>query len=346
MDALKYLIAQEKQEEQADKERFSFEFLAQQAIERQKVKKDTIIVIAGDRRNGKSNYGLKIIKAYIKLKRQQDPDFEWSWKANFPLTRMDAMDKVENLPQGSFIFYDEAGDVMYRADTLSLMNKKLIKFMAKSGIKELLTIIILPDINTLDIKILNMAHFLIMIPYRYQDITAFAFIFGRSPNPWIQDKFLLDSIKRRFQSKKIDRNLVSPSMRYEMAIQHDRKKIYIPYPRDLFVFMRNLPTFLHWHHFNRVDSKFEASYIKFVKSRQLAAKEKYDLVKASTYIELNQKYETLLYNLITRQGLKYSQLERFHMDPISGRRLTSGTTIKKKVEELIIKYGKGALEGL
>ena len=254
-------------------ERFSFRWLAQKITRRQERGKDTIICVVGERRNGKSNWTLNLIRQYIKIKKNENAGFEWSWNTNFPLTTSKAIESLRNVQKGSFVVNDEGGDVAYRGDTQTARQKKLIKFLLKSGQKELLTIIVLPDVFLLDTKILNMCHLLVAVPYRYEDICAFAFLFGRSTNPFIGDKFGIERIKRIFQSRKVPQKLQIPVMTSKIRVQHEGKQIYIPYPKPLFTFLKNIPTFLTMHSFRPVERRFEEAYIRNVKMKQLNIRE-------------------------------------------------------------------------
>jgi len=323
--------------------RFSFKYMAKKIIERQGHDKDTIIVICGERRNGKSNWGLNLIRSFMREKKKIDPSYRWNWKENFPLTRNEAIEKVESLPDGSFVFYDEGIDFMYRGDTLAQMNKALIKFMAKSGKKKLLTIIILPDIFTLDVKILNMAHFLVAVPYRFEEVCAFAFIFSRSPNPFIQDKFGLEKIKREFASRKVRKGLRSAVMSGEISVKVKwNERVTIPYPQELFTFLRRMDTFLYWHSFSGVNKKFEQDYIMHVKDKQLTMKDEIAFVKYKDWIKVCEKYETLIYNLYLKHGMKMAQIERLHINNV-GMRLTNYTTLKKMIESMSERYANKVL---
>lgn len=342
MDAVKYLLNEEaKEAEEAAKANFSFDFMAHEAIKRQKIRKDTIVLIIGDRGSGKSNYALKLIKAFIKRKRMEDPGYKWNWKKNFPLTRSQAMKMVSEVEFGSFIDYDEGGDIAYSSDTLAAMNKRLVKFMLKSRIKGLLTIICLPDIFTLDKKILNMAHFMIAVPYRYEMACSFAFIYGRTSNPFIQDKFGLENVKRYFASKKVPRAYRIPTLDGKHYVMKRGKKTEIPYPKELFTFFRSLPNFLHFHSFNAVDKNFERRYEENVKSKQLNAQEEEGaLVSITKLNKLYEKYKTVLYNLYYKGDYNYSQIERLHLNKF-GVRLAQSTTIKKEIESLAAEYEGG-----
>ena len=78
-------------------DKFSFTAIAKLVIERQKIDKDTIIITTGDRGAGKSNWLLKLILAFIKEKKRNDPTYKWNWKYNFPLSREQAIENVEKI---------------------------------------------------------------------------------------------------------------------------------------------------------------------------------------------------------------------------------------------------------
>ncbi len=83
-DAINLLLDYARRDKDREKgKRFTFNWLSQKIIDRQSHGKDTIIIIIGDRRAGKSNWGLKLIRAYIKLRKKMDDDFKWSWRENF-----------------------------------------------------------------------------------------------------------------------------------------------------------------------------------------------------------------------------------------------------------------------
>ncbi len=341
------LLGDEKEAMAETGERLSFTWIAKQIILRQKHEKDTIMIVVGERRNGKSNWVLKLIREYITQKRLADPKFKWSWDDNFPLTRGQAVDKVDKIPDESFVVYDEGGDIMYRGDTLSIMNKRLIKFMLKTGKKKLLTIIALPDVRVLDPKILNMAILLIAVPYRYKDYCAFAFIYARNPNPFNKDKFGLEHIQRLFQSRKSPKHIFNPSMEGVLKAKYKGKMINIPYPKNLFATLKSLPTFIHYHRFGRVKKWFETSYIKNVKNRQLMIHtQEEDYIKKIHYIKIKRIHETVLLNLHTRAEMNFSRIADLHIDG-RGNRMMGVETIKKIINTAGIKeeYGRKRSNG-
>lgn len=315
LNASKMLLLENVIKVDPNKQRFSIKWLASLIIHRQEMGKDTIIIIIGDRRNGKSNWMLRLIQAFIKLKKEIDPNFKWAWKDNFPLTRADAATKPDIIPDGSFCVYDEAADIAYRADTLSILNKNLIKFMNKSGKKCLLTVLVLPDLYQLDTKILNMAHMMVVVPYRFEKICSFAFLFGKSYNPLVTDKFGLERIKRLFASKKTPASVHFAAMEGKMKIKENNKFVNVPYPRQLFRFFMRLPNFVHYHRFNAVNKRFEEAYIKNVKDKQLMAHEFADqYIKKVVHNRLKKRYETLLYNLHEKGEMTYTQIANYHRD--------------------------------
>ena len=310
---------------------FSFKNLARYIIERQEMKKDTIIAIVGERRNGKSNWGLKLILSFIKLKRELEPGFKWSWGNNFAKTPAEAPRKAEKLPDKSFVVMDEAGDIAYRGDANTKKTKDLVKFFNKCGTKRLLTLWILPDIYQLNPKILNMCLFMVIVPYRHKDICASAFIIGRSPNALTQDKFGLERIKRLLASRKMNPMVHSGELDGKARVTQNEEKIIIPFPKQLFTFYKTLPGYKHSHWFRPVNKHFEAGYIKNVKDKQLMAhelEEKY--VRKTFYDRMKRQYETVLFNLFEKQGLSYQQILSLHMDEDQNF-LSSRETIARKI---------------
>ena len=349
LDAIATLLLEENELKQSDKDSFSFSWLAQQVLRRQAVRKDCIIIISGDRRQGKSNWGLKLIRAYIRLRRAQDPNFTWSWKKNFPLSRTSAMKMAETLPQKNFIFYDEGGDQFYRQETNKRSQRELVKFLNKSGMKMHLTIIVWPDVYTLDPKIVNMAQLLVIVPYRAEamipcrsgsattykpeSICSFAFVYGRSNNPFNYDKFGIEKIRKKLTGPKAGVRSMLPTMNGEMTVDHEGERVKIRYPLELFKFLRSMPTFCMMHKFQPVNKRFEDVYIKNVKDLQLKANREDDYISQAEYERLRVQYRTLLYNLYTRDDKSLAQLERLHIDT-KGNHVRSVSGIKHDIDSM------------
>lgn len=316
-------------------QRFTFEWLAKKIIARQNHGKDCIIIIIGDRRTGKSNWGLKLIRAYNKLRRKEDPGYKWSWKDNFPLSRSAAMRQAAILPEKSFIFLDEGGDQFYTQENMKRAQRELIKFMNKSGSRRHLTIIIWPDPFTLDQKIIGMAQFLVIAAYRYRDVCAFAFIYGKSGNPLTYDSFGIQKIRRKLESPtKTSTRSQLPSMDGKLKITHNREEITIPYPLNLFKFLRAIPSFVKSHRYGQVDARFEAGYMKNVKSKMLDNKDEDRYVNVIVHEKVKNQYSTLLYNLYVRNDMSYAQLERLHISPVDGQHVRSIAGIKNSINSI------------
>lgn len=313
------------------KNMFSFSAMAQAIIDRQEMGKDSIIAICGERRNGKSNWMLKLIKQFIILKKKADNNYHWSWKENFALTPADAPRKAENLPDGSFEVLDEAGDIAYRGDANTIKTKNLIKFFNKSGKKCMLTIWVLPDIYQLNPRILNMCIMLVIVPYRYKKLCASAFVCTRSPNALSQDKFGLERIQKLMSSKKMSPAMYSSSLDGIAHVTQDGKKVEVPYPRQLFKFYKSLPGFKYSHWFRPVECGFEQRYIKHVKDKQLMAhetEEKY--VRKTFYDTMRKNYESMLYNLHEKQNMSYQQIANLHRNE-NGEVPVGRETIARKI---------------
>jgi hypothetical protein len=336
------------------KHRFTFDYLAEQIVYRQKHGKDTIIVVAGERRAGKSNWQLKALRAYIKKRHAADPNFTWSWKKNFPGSRKEAYDYVTGPDIEGFLAFDEGGDEFYTQETLKRAQRELIKIMNKCGSKCHLMIIVWPDIYTLDKKVVNMAHILVFVPYRFEDVCSFAFAYGRNANPLTYDKFGIEKIRKRLEgSGKSGLNTFMPNMdgtitvkmkpqRIAEMLKNDTKAkqigkdtIAVPYPRHLFKFLWSLPTFMLMHRYGPVDKRFEDAYIKNVKDPNMDKKKDDDnMVPSMVYNRLKNQYETLLYNLYVKDAKSFAQLERLSISPETGDHLKSIEGIKRAIESV------------
>jgi hypothetical protein len=271
-----------------------------------------------------------------------DPGFKWSWDKNFAKTRQMAIEIISEIEDKSFIVSDEAGDIAYRGDTIKARQKNLIKLMVKSGTKGLLTIIVTSDYFLLDPKLLNMCLFLVAVPYRYEFESAFAFIYGRNPNPFIYDKFGVERIKSMFLRKKSPAKSQVPTMK-KMPILKKGKKIEIPYPHELFKFMKSIPTFLTMVRFGRVSQVFEESYKKHVKNKyQLLShmEDADEFVNIIEFKKLESKYRHLIYNLKVSQGLSVAQIERLHIDPATGNYLSTRESINRILASVSMVVGK------
>lgn len=294
---------------------FSFGNLAAHIAQRQEMQKDTIIAICGDRGQGKSNWMLKLILAFIRYMRSQGHEIEWSWEKNFAKTPAEAPKKAAALPDRSFIVMDEAADVAYRGDANTIKTKNLVKFFNKSREKLLLTIWVLPDIYQMNPKILNMCIMMVIVPYRYRNVCSSAFIIGRSPNALTQDKFGLERIKRVLNSRRMSPAVHSATLDGIAKITRDGEKMEIPYPKQLFRFYKSLPGFKYNHWFSRASATFEDRYKRHVKSKQLMAHETTEkYVRKVFYDRSKKRYETVLYNLYQKQGLTYQQILNLHVD--------------------------------
>ena len=327
--------------EKVESKRVSFALLAGLVMRRQKIGKDSIVVISGTRRNGKSNWSLGLIKEYIAKRKAESPDFTWSWEDNFAKTRSEAMEKIMKLPARSFIVYDEGGDTMLSSDAVTRWQIELVKFLLKCGIKELLVIIVIPDIHLLSKRILNMAILLILVPYRYEYICSFAFIYGRNPNDWVTDKFNIERVKMIFRSRKTPKSAHIPALDGRIYIIRGGKKTEVPYPKGMFKFYMSIPNFLHIHRFMAVNKRFENQYLKHVKSKLLERGETEEFVNISDFRRLQHRYGMLLYNLNTRQGLNIAQIERLHQDNMTGKLLSRRETIKLAINFIA---GKKSIE--
>lgn len=325
------IIREDYGENEEPKNNFLFKGLAKAIIRRQQNEKDTIIAVIGERGNGKSNWSLKLIKSFIKLKKEEDKNYSWSWKDNFPLTPSQAPKQIEKIPDYSFAVVDEAADFAFKGDANTLRMKNLIKFFNKSRKKCLLTLWVLPDVYQLSLKILNMCNMVVIVPYRYRQICSAAFILMRSPNALSRDKFGLEKLNRYLESRRSNPLIHSSTLTHTVKIRHKNEFIDVPYPFHLFNYYKSLTGFVHMHWFKRVDKVFEKAYIKNVKEKQLLAHETEErYVRKDYYEKIKKAYETVLFRLHEKQGLSYQQIANLHMDE-RGEYLVSKEIIARKI---------------
>jgi hypothetical protein len=313
--------------------RISFKFLAEQIVKRQGEGKDTIIVIVGERRNGKSNFCLKLIDAFI---REKDLKYgvHWNWELNWPRTRMDALKNIAKVHPGTFLVHDEGGDTMARSDTAEYKMKMLVKLMSKSGARQLLTIINLPDIELLNKKILNMCLWMVIIPYRYEKVCAFAFIYGKANNAFVGDKFGIERIKRDWEGKK-SFMFNTQNFSGKLKLKRDGKDVIVPYDKNLFHYlMKRIPNYLDRIIFGPADKRLEELYIKNVKNFALEAHELEDeFVRRSEYNKLEYTFDTFIYNLYLKAGMSASAMSRFMIDG-RGNRLMGDSALRNRLDSI------------
>lgn len=317
-------------------DRMSFKFVAEKIIERQNYGKDTILIVIGERRVGKSNWMLKLVSAYIKLRRKEDADFKWSWKENFAMTTSKALEKYEALPEKSFLICDEAVDVVDKSSAITRYQRQLKKLMAKIGQKKLLSIFVIPEVFWLTTSIMNMATMLVAITHRYKFHWSYAFYYGKLNNVFIKDKFMLAFIEKLFKSQK---SLLRRESTYtERNVKTSNDTITEKYPSGLFSDLKKIPTFITMQRFGHTSQNFEMRYIKYVKMKQMKnIEEEYDFVPRLTYTKLLWKYNTLLYNLRMKAGLSYKQLENMHIDK-DGNLLAGSGKINTTLNRLDIQF--------
>ena len=307
--------------------------IANLAIRRELHDWDTIIVIIGQRGAGKSNLGLKIVKSWLEIKREEGmiDSINWKkyWKENFALSTLDAIEKYRKLEDRSFLFIDEGADVAYSSDAMTILVRNLIKLLAKIREKKIFTIICLPFLDMLTKRVLQMTHLLIVVPYRFKNLWSYAFVYARNPNPLIGgDGFGFDKAK-----KILERGLTLDYTMSERWVIYKGQRIREIYPRMLFRKLAGLPSFKLMFRYRPVKKELEEAYKKYVKSKVMNQEFHTDLVSRLKFEKLEYMYNTVLYNLYTKDGKSLKQLERLHIDKF-GNVLLSAGSIKKRLERI------------
>jgi len=345
-------LINEPQQKKDQENKITFSTMAAEIINRQKYDKDNILLVSGPRGAGKSSFVIKLQKQFIRLKEEEDKNYEWSWDKNYMLTKSQTINTLENktLGTGSFFVIDEAADIAYRGDTMEREAKILKKIFYKTREQQHLSLINIPDIFKLDKEITNMAIMAVIIAYRFKNVCSFAFIYGRNPNVLTDDQFGFDKIKRLMKSDKAPRKFLNPTLSGRMRVMYagndrntivppedviDDKYIKIPYPKELFQLYMSLPSFLGILRFGKADERMYEQYLKNVKAKNMAKKYKDEFVKKSDYDQLLRAYSTLLYNLYTKTEInKYARIERLLIDPETKSRLATAITIKRHIDKI------------
>lgn len=320
------------------KDSMSFKFIAKNIIKRQKYGKDTILIVIGERRVGKSNWVLKLIRAYIHERKEENPNFKWSWKDNFAMTTSKAMEKYETLPERSFLVCDEAVDIVDRSSAVTRYQRQLKKLMAKIGQKKILSIFVIPEIFWLTTSILNMATMLVAVAHRFQYRWGYAFYYSKINNVFVKDKFMLSHIEKMFKSQK---GLLRRESKYKTrVVKMTNETVMEKYPVGLFIDLQKIPTFVAMQRFGHANKAFEQSYIKNVKLLQMKnVEEEYDFVPRLKYTKLLWAYNTLLYNLRMKAGMHFTQLENLHIDK-DGNLLAGAGKLSKTISRLDVQFSE------
>ena len=340
-------------EETEESEKISFKLIAKDIIQRQRDDKDTIVYISGDRRNGKTTWGLKLLLAFIEEKKRLDPSYSWDWVNNFADNTDDATKKYRKIGQGSFIFIDEGDEVLSTGDANTSYQKRLIKVMNKVGERNLLCIINHPNFFGLKKEVRNMATLAVLIPYRYKKVCSFAIVYGRNQNPINDDKFAMELKKKSYKRSKVSKKLFNSELDGMMKVWYqgedreqlkefgavimDERYIKIPYPKTMFNDLANMPTFLFMMRYTKVNQRFYEEYKIKVKKRIIEQDSSVSRkVSRAEYDKIYLRLRTLLANLYLIDEKKPRNLEKYFID-YEGTRLLSAPSIQRIIEEELVR---------
>lgn len=304
--------------------RFSFKNFAKLIIKRQyKKKADTVILLYGLPRTGKTTLGFDILIPYLSLMRKlyrknsskwQVPN-RWSklFTRYFAMDSSDMIKKIKSNPFRSFTFVDEGMDVVSWHHQLEKEQKELVELLQKTGAKMMLTIIIIPSIKLLTKPILARSHYLFIIPDEPSSNWNNAYLFKNYTNPILAENM-------PFGFKKIEKDLLkNPKL--------GEKKIFKNY-------LLRSDRYITKIRFRQTDPKIYSLYEKMVKFPALEKKKnRHDNIPYSKYSKLKYTFDTLLFNLKERDGKNTSQINRLLIDKF-GTHLISRATIRRYIDEI------------
>lgn len=301
--------------------KFGFQNFAKLIIKRQSQKKsDTIIIIYGLPRSGKTVLGFRILLAYLKLMRMLGPDV-WEvpnrWKELFSKyfsnDAEDMLNKIRDNPERSFVFVDEGIDVISWHDQMSKEQQDLVELLQKCGKRRDLMIIITPSLGLLTKPILARAHYMFIVPEEPDREGNYAYLLRNYKNPILAENF-------PFGLKKIvDDILKNPQMAEKRKFQ---------------TYLVSKDRFMCRIRYHDMDQKLYSLYEKIVKDPGIMKrKRKRKAISWKIHFKLQYALDTLLYRLKNSDGKTVPQIRSLMIDKF-GRTLATSELIRDHISRL------------
>lgn len=328
--------------------KFSFANWAEQIILQRQVKKqaDTFMIIYGVERSGKTTLGFNILLPYIKLMKDiatgdylpkfipQDYPKDKLWdprgirdgqrhshvrmsdifKNNFAGDSFDAAEKIKKNPPGSPVFIDEGIDVASWMEQMQREQKGLVHLLKKSGKKLMPTIMITPSMSLLNKEMLRRAHYLFLIINEPKNNENHAYLFKNYDNPILREQM-------PFGFKGIVEDITK---RKDLRIDQEGVNHYLQQRERMMGVVK----------FKVIDPKVYDLYDKLVKDPLINKSnpgKKY--VTLTQHAKMKYMFDTLLYNLHTKDEKSYAQINRLLIDKF-GNALTTQHTIRSYIESV------------
>lgn len=298
-------------------------FFAKLAISRYiKKRMDTFIIIYGRPRTGKTTLGFNFLIPFLKLCRRAykkgliefNPEISWKqiFKKYFALSAEDMMKKVKKNPRCSPVFIDESLDFLSWHDALSKEQQDLIELLMKTGEKGMFTILITPSLSLLTKNILSRAHYMFLIPAEFNGNKNRAVVLKNYDNPILAEK--------------------NPFGIYSLIKKVEKHPQVFSNIQNFIQLVQNQKTFKGWISFRFINENIYNLYVKMIKEPLIMQEKKRKrYVSKAAYDKLKYMFQTILYNLHTKDGKALAQIESLLTDKF-GNVLLTRQTIAKYVE--------------
>jgi len=315
---------------------FSIGNFARIAIKRQKERSaDTFIIIYGLPRSGKTTLGFKILLAYILLKRMLfrkgldswRPETGWRtlFKKYFATSSEDMGNKMRYNPEGSFCFVDEGLDVVSWQERLSREQKDLLVLIQKTGKRKNLTILITPSLSLLTKEMLARAHYLFIIPQEPDRKEGnSALLFKNYTIPFLAEKF-------PFGLSKIQKDL-------------EKHSVLASDVQTFVNYLKRGRRFIGEVRFKGISPKLYELYDIIVKEPSIMAEsKKRKMVSMARYQKLRYMFDTIVYNLYTKDNKSVAQIEQLITDKF-GFNLANRELLKSHLNRMAMMEVRPAID--
>ena len=316
--------------------RLTPKFFAKLAFSRYvKKRADTFVIIYGKPRTGKTNLGFNLLIPYLKICRKAykkgliefNPPYYWKkiFKKYFTDSAEDMSKKLKYNEPASPVFLDEGLDILSWHDALTKEQQDLVELLMKTGKRGNFVILITPILSLLTKEILARAHYMFIIPKEFRK-TGWntALVLRNYDIPVLAEKnpfgiyTLIKKIEKHPNIFSEVENFISLTMRQK--------------------------TFKGMMPFHFINPKLYELYDRLVKEPTIMkGKRRRKWVSKGRFDKLKYMLDTLLYNLHTRDGKTYAQIESLMTDKF-GQVLLGRQTISKYINKILQLQVKPKLE--
>jgi len=305
--------------------KFSFSNFAKIVRKREVEKKsDTFVIIYGLPRTGKTTLGFNLLIPYLRLKKKLYKEGKSKWKIEsrwsfifdkyFASSCEEMHKKIKNNENGSFIFIDEGTDVMSWHSMMTKEQQDLLELLQKTGAKSIFTIFITPSLSLLTKDILTRAHYMFIVPSEPSKKYNTAMLLKNYTVPFLAEKYPFGL-----------KNIIKAVEKYPQLIKDKNRFRNYLHTQDRFI---------GEYKFSQINQKLYDLYVKKVKMpAMLRTRKKRRMVSYTKYFKLKYMFDTILFNLYTKDNKSIAQINRLLIDKF-GSELASRNLIQNHLDSM------------